>query len=486
MCNLDIMKKLLLSFAFLLIFSGLSFGKLNLVIDYATFFSPPEQAFIEFYLSINGNSMDYMLKENDKLQARVEITYLVEKGEEVVSFKKFVLNSPEYAEGDQKMEIIDSKKIAVPQGEYTFTIIARDLVSGEKIENTQKLEAIHYPEGEINISDILLARTITPTEEESDFNKNGYEVIPNFVHYYRSNQDQLPFYFEIYNSDRVLGEGEDFLMEFSIVDQSTNTIASNLRSFQKLKGAEVIPIMNTLNVSDLYNGKYDLVVHVKNKSNEILASQKVSLRKYSDLTSFNQASIENTFVEKFTEKAILKEHLRSLQPISSAEEIEFTKNQLKYNDIELMKKYFYNFWKTRNPEKPEQAWIAYQEELKITDQEFGYGGIRGYQTDRGRVYLQYGRPNSIQDVPFDGDTQPYTIWQYFKLKGLNNRRFIFYSPSNEMLGYQVLHSNVPGEINDPNWQLKLIDKNNPGSSPVREMNGGTIHENSKILFDNPR
>jgi len=469
-----------------LILSSLSFGKINLVLDYARFFAPPEQPFIEFYLSINGNSLEYQLKENGNVQARLEITYIVEQDEEVVSFKKFVLNSPEYKEGSDKMEMIDIKRLAIPNGALNFTIVARDLVSGERIENTQTFEAREFNTDKLIISDIILARTLKLTEEASNFNKNGYEVIPNFVHYYKENQEEFLFYLEIYNSEIVLGEEEDFLMEFSVIDKNTQAVAANLRSFQKLKTTEVIPILKSLNIANLYNGTYDLQISIKNKTNEVLAERSISFRKYSSLTSFNLAATENTFVEQFENKELLKEHLRSLQPLSSAEEYDFIKNQLAYDDLALMKKYFYNFWLSRNPENPELAWNQYKEELMITDQEFGYGGIRGYQTDRGRVYLQYGKPSSIMNVPFDGDTQPYTIWQYYKLNGLNNRRFIFYSPSNEMLGYQVLHSNVPGEINDPNWQLKLLSKNTPTLSPVRELNGSNIHENSRILFDNPR
>ena len=486
LCNLEGMKKSFHLLALLLIISNLSTAKINLVLDYARFFAPPDQPFIEFYLSVNGNSLEYQLKENGMVQARMEVTYILEQDDAVVSFKKFVLNSPEYKEGADKMEIIDIKRLAAPNGPLKFSIIARDLVSGERIENTQMFGSRNYNAELLSISDILLARNLNPSESPSDFDKNGYEVIPNFVHYYKENQEEFPFYVEIYNSQKVLGEEEDFLMEFSIIDKNTQAVAANLRSFQKLKSAEVIPILKSLNISNLYNGSYDLVISVKSKTNEILAEKKIAFRKYSQLTSFNLAAVENTFVEQFNNKEILKEHLRSLQPISSSEEYDFIKNQLGYDDLELMKKYFYNFWLSRNPENPEAEWNKYKEELIITDKEFGYGRIRGYQTDRGLVYLKYGKPSSIMNVPFDGDTQPYTVWQYYKLNGLNNRRFIFYSPSNEMLGYQVLHSNVPGEINDPNWQLKLLSKNTPTLSPVRELNGSSIHENSRILFDNPR
>ncbi|MFB1021492.1 MAG: GWxTD domain-containing protein, partial [Vicingaceae bacterium] len=169
-------------------------------------------------------------------------------------------------------------------------------------------------------------------------------------------------------------------------------------------------------------------------------------------------------------------------------------NQLKYAELEFMQRYFLNFWRNRDELNPELAWENYKEKLILVDEEFGYGGVSGYRTDRGRVYLQYGKPQQLQDVPYDSDNHPYTIWQYYKLtdcyrnelNGLTDRKFIFYSNTNEMLGYEVLHSNVPGEVQNEQWEFTL-NKKQVGKRPgTRENTTLEGQDRARDLFNNPR
>ena len=140
----------------------------------------------------------------------------------------------------------------------------------------------------------------------------------------------------------------------------------------------------------------------------------------------------------------------------------------------------------RNQLDPEKEWLEYKKKVEFVDKEFGYGNVNGYTTDRGRVYLQYGAPSSVQNVKYDSDNHPYSIWQYYKLNGLTDRKFVFYSPSNEMLGYEVLHSNVPGEQRNEDWEYTINKKaitRRPGNQNRGNQNS---EERARDLFNNPR
>ncbi|MEN3044912.1 MAG: GWxTD domain-containing protein [Candidatus Hydrothermales bacterium] len=76
------------------------------------------------------------------------------------------------------------------------------------------------------------------------------------------------------------------------------------------------------------------------------------------------------------------------------------------------------FWETRDPDP-----LTPYNELEITFIErFQYvmknfsGPIKGYKTDRGRVYIRYGPPDYIEDHPIEFGTYPYQIWYYTKLR----------------------------------------------------------------------
>ena len=50
----------------------------------------------------------------------------------------------------------------------------------------------------------------------------------------------------------------------------------------------------------------------------------------------------------------------------------------------------------------------------------------GYQTDFGRIFLIYGKPDEIERHPFDLDAKPYEVWYYYSL----NYKFIFVDENN--------------------------------------------------------
>lgn len=486
--NFEYMKKLL---TFLLFFQALCIGSqasINFVLDYVSFCTVDEKPYLELYLSINGNSISYAEVKPDLFQANIEVTYLIEKGEKVANFKKFQLNSPEYKLEDFKPDLMDLKRIPLENGEYSLSVIIRDLVNGNKIEKSVELPKINYKNDQISFSQIQLADSYASSKEASTFVKNGLEIIPNIAHTFGIDKPKLTFYAEVYHADKTLAAEEDYLLEYKIVRENTEEVVANLRGIKRVKANSITPFIQEFDLKDLPSDYYTLRINAINRNNEVISSTSTNFfRSNPKFNNYSAVDFRNSFVDSITNKEELAEYIKSLYPISSGDELQFAQNQLEYADLEFMQKYFYNFWKVRNNLDPETEWISYHDKVLLVDKEFGYGKIKGYQTERGRVYLQYGPPNSIQDVTYDRGTYPYSIWQYYKLQGLTNRRFVFYSPSMEMLGYEVLHSNVRGEVNNPGWEADLVSKTNGGRRSNQEDPGDVIiEENARTLFDNPR
>lgn len=91
-------------------------------------------------------------------------------------------------------------------------------------------------------------------------------------------------------------------------------------------------------------------------------------------------------------------------------------------------KFIENFWKKRdpNPETPENEFkIAYYRRIAFANKFFGYGGIPGWKTDRGRVFILLGPPNEIQyDYLYgrESSNRPGAIkeiWTYWNLPNPN-------------------------------------------------------------------
>ena len=133
-------------------------------------------------------------------------------------------------------------------------------------------------------------------------------------------------------------------------------------------------------------------------------------------------------------------------------------------------------------------------QVKIAQEKFGNKKVRGYNTDRGRVYLQYGPPDQRSESASDASAHPYEIWQYYKLinKANNipqtNKMFVFYSPHFTGYDFKLLHSNVIGEIQDMDWQSKIKGSsvnNNPVDDRKKNNEDG-FGNHSNDLFNNPR
>ena len=113
--------------------------------------------------------------------------------------------------------------------------------------------------------------------------------------------------------------------------------------------------------------------------------------------------------------------------------------------------------------------------------------MRGYETDRGRVYLQYGAPDQRSKVESSPNTYPYEVWQYYKLKDQSNRKFLFYNQDLVTNNYTLLHSDAKGELYDAGWSMKLhkrtIQSNN---MDITKPGIDTFGDESDDIFKNPR
>ena len=68
-------------------------------------------------------------------------------------------------------------------------------------------------------------------------------------------------------------------------------------------------------------------------------------------------------------------------------------------------------------------------------------------------------PNTIMESPYGPATAPYEIWHYYALGSKqSNAKFVFYNPDMLADNYELIHSNVRGELYNPNWQRLLFDR----------------------------
>ncbi|MBL0073656.1 MAG: GWxTD domain-containing protein [Bacteroidetes bacterium] len=152
-----------------------------------------------------------------------------------------------------------------------------------------------------------------------------------------------------------------------------------------------------------------------------------------------------------------------------------------------MQQFFYDFWTKRSPVNPEKAWMDYRIEVMRVNNDFGTRIAKGYTTERGRVYLKYGPPNTITKSYNEPSAYPYEVWHYYKIGQQSNRKFVFYNPDLVTNDFMLLHSDAQGEPNNDRWELEIY-KRATQSLDFDEKNKGADYFGNKAgeNFSNPK
>ena len=78
-------------------------------------------------------------------------------------------------------------------------------------------------------------------------------------------------------------------------------------------------------------------------------------------------------------------------------------------------------------------------------------GVRGSDTDKGRVYIQYGPPDDIAYHTSAAGHKSHEVW-FYETSG--SHQFVF--RDRRGLGeYELVHSTYPGELQNPYWYQEL-------------------------------
>lgn len=483
-------KKILFTLLVVVLGAASTFGNdLKAYFTYSTFDSPDKGPYIETYLSVIGNSAVYVPNENGNLQSTIEITMVFKQGDEVKAFKKYNLLSPEHKDSlTFKDNFMDQQRIPLPNGVYTFELGIRDVNAAQEPFSSSQQLTIDFPENELVFSDIELIESLSKTQEKTMISKSGYDIIPYSSDFFPEDFVAIAFYAELYNSEEILGKETGFLIDYYIESQETGKIVGDYRKFSREKAAPVNVLLSSFNIEKLPSGNYYLVLEAKNKENESLLKKKVFFQRSNPkATPIVMTDAFSTSFVMNIEKEALEEYIKCLQPISSIVELNFAENQLKDSDEELMRQYFYNFWSTRNSDDPEKEWKEYYEEVKIANKLFSTSIKKGYVTDRGRVYLKHGKPNTRSVFPSEPNAYPYEIWHYYRIGKFSNKRFVFYSPDVVTNDYPLLHSDMIGYRNYPQWKVLLHNRTNqPVDMDTQNQDGhyGSRANDFTIIQDN--
>ncbi len=487
------MKKLVLIFVFGWFFLHSS-ASVTAYFNYGIFNVPSGSPFIETYLTVIGSSIRHKAV-NGGLQGSVNIKVLITKNGELYTGDNYNLLSPVDKDTLSITSFIDNHRYALPNGSYGIEITLTDNNDPLKKSFTYKENVvINYSKTEISSSSIQALESYAKTVNQSSISKSGYDLIPYNVNYYPEKQNKLSFYMETYATDTVLGKGQNFVYEYHIERKEDSV--EMMRGFKKQTTAKVNPLLAQLDISGLETGNYYLVIQLKDKTNKVQLQKKWFFQRRNNILKaigYKEKRSVYEFFGNYNNIDTMKMFVECLWPISTTLEKDWQINVSLSKDPEAMKKYIVDFWQKKSGDSldPLQLWIAYYDQVKYVNKTFRCGKQRGYYTDRGRMYLQYGKPDQRVQQPSEPYSYPYEIWQYYTVYDQTNGQFyhnkkcVFVNKNIADDCYKLIHCEIRGEQYNDKWRYEITKReNNPNLDATQPstQQGNNYNE----FFNNPK
>jgi GWxTD domain-containing protein len=242
----------------------------------------------------------------------------------------------------------------------------------------------------ISVSDILL---ITKSEKS--------DVVPNVSRNIPVSKDRVKFYFEVYNQDSI---AKNISFDYSILNSDLKSIHKEIEDRNLKPG--INKVLFTMQEFPFDLGTYMLSVSAldsnqKNISNSTKAFYSHQKGLPVDIVDIDKAISQTVY-------------------IATPDELDFMENG---KDKEDKTKKFLEFWKKKDPSpnnEENEIFDEYFRRVAFANENFS-NYLEGWRSDRGMVSIILGAPNNIDRHPFEYDSKPYEVWEYYDL----NRSFVF-------------------------------------------------------------
>lgn len=480
--------KTLWLFPILLLIAWHPLRSMDASVSFATFHSAG-QNYIEVYLHFAGQTVRFEPLPDSTLQAAVEVIILFKRDGHIVKFDKFALNSPP---SRQPLHFFDQKRYGLDNGAYLMEVSFKDLHQPDNALTLSSDVIMNYSAGKIQQSDIQLLSTYHKDTINSYFSKNGYymETVP--FDFYDKTASHISFYNELYNLDQS-GAKEIFVSY--MIERTAGNGASEavITQHKKRPVSPVLPVLSQIDIQQLPSGNYRLVIESRNEAKEVLTRKSVTFQRSNPYLNAQREDISADALSQEFVAALSADELRyGIKAIAFKvpdADISVINYILQENDLAAQRRFLFNYWAGVSPNLPAVAYEKFMEVARAVDQMFNNGFGYGFETDRGRVYMRYGRPDDMISVESEPSAPPYEIWVYydFPMTRQSNVKFLFYNPTLVHNGHVLLHSTARGEINNPKWQVELYrdapnDFQGDNSFDATEIGAG-INRNAVRLFN---
>lgn len=355
----------------------------------------PGMTRVDVYIQVPYKSLQF-IKTGQGFTAKYSVVVSVfdESKEKLIVEKTWnqTINVIDFAQTTSRLNYnVGFKSFDLAPGNYFFrtAVIDNDSKKEVKSENTFRVREFN---SELDISDILL---VNPSNLESN------QIIPNIPRNVTLSMGGLQFFYEIYSNDST---SKNCTLEFEILDKESKVLYK--KSVLKELSLGKNQFVESLDDLRLDLGTFILRVTLKNEF-------------FKTISTINK-SFFSRWIGLPGNVSDIDKAISQMVYIATPDELNKLKDS-KTNEEKLRN--FLEFWKKKDPSpnnEENEVFNEYFRRVAYANDNFSNYN-EGWRTDRGMVYIILGAPNNIDRHPFEYDSKPYEVWEYYEL----NRSFIF-------------------------------------------------------------
>lgn len=405
--------------------------------------------------AVRGSSLIPRKMGEGTFQTGVRIEMQFYKGDSLFFQDAFNMLSPVVSDSlDLNTTFLHQNRYALKDGVYKLVMKVNDVAAQNAVQEISTQVRVKTEKKEAVISEPILFTGANSS--------NMDPLIPSGDYFLAESTDKLQFAVEAYNlSNHVEGKA---LAKYYLSD-GANNIMSNYASFDRIETAPVVQLKGGFNVSELTRGLYFLNIEILNQEGEVISKSQTLFYRQSSLEKLEGEMDETQFASMLwlppvSDVDSLNYLVDALFPVTDNLDRNQINNLLDYGTPIQKKRFVANYWTTKHPDNPEQSFKEYMSVVANMNKRYGTRAVPGYKTERGRVFLQYGAPDLVEDRKYEPSMYPYEIWQYNRLSSASsreqvNRVFIFANLSSAGNHYELIHSNAEGEMFNDRWSVML-------------------------------
>lgn len=380
-----------------------------LLVDHAWFLSDqPGMMRLEVYTQVMNRGLDFELKDGE-YRAGYDLNVKLRKDGAVMDHdersREIVLAENELTRTKTDHRTSQAN-FEIPEGKYEILLTLRDHNS-HRITTKDFDVKVEQPGQKLPyLSMIEFTKGFQTGEDEPTvFDKGNMMVIPSVSRAYGGNDDdRLAFYFEVYPGEDSIGK--------VVIDTRIRHNRKGLMYRDTLHvwlGSHAERQLREVSLGDMAPGEYELEIALRGRRMKEVDKRTAEFK----VVWTEEGMIRHDWKNTVTQLDLLTED----DNLGDMKKIEGYEDRIKA---------FNEFWLSNDPTPgtPEnEVKLAFYGRVQIANENFGVMRRPGWKTDRGRVYIEFGPPDHLVDVPFAPESRPYQVWHYTNIGPY--RRFLF-------------------------------------------------------------